>query len=332
MKKFYSFIFLAGISTGLFSQITAGMISQYYFYGNANDMVGTNNGIVRGATLAPDRFGNANAAYCYNGVNNHINLGTSTTLKTTTMSISLWAKINSYSNTAVAYSNQPFITTRSRNTTGNYEAYFMGMYKPTSVLDAATTATSGTQNAILSTVTASIGVWNHLVYMFRSDSTWLYINGVFQQKVYKGFVSGYLAGDSVLLGYVGSGPSTYSRLNGCLDDIRIYNRLLTPTEITTLYTEPNNPAGINSYVNDQNWSVYPIPSNGFLSITISEISNSYHSIRIFNTLGALVYKNEKTITTENKIQLDLSNLQKGIYFIELAGNNNATLVKKICIE
>ena len=114
MKKFYSFIFLLGISTGLFSQIAAGMISQYYFYGNANDMVGTNNGIVRGATLAPDRFGNANAAYCYNGANNHINLSTSTTLKTTTMSISLWAKINSYSNTAVAYSNQPFITTRSR--------------------------------------------------------------------------------------------------------------------------------------------------------------------------------------------------------------------------
>ena len=248
MKTILLLNFLIAGFTSL-SQINNGMISQYYFCGNANDVVGPNNGIVRGANLTTDRFGNSNSAYSFNGVNNLINLGTSNSLKSGTMSISLWAKITSYTNTNNAYSNQPFITTRSRNADFNFEAYFVGMYSPTSKIDAATTSTSGLQNAILSNITASVGVWNHVVYMFRQDSTFLYINGVFQQQVFKNFASGYLIGDSVTLGYVGSGLSTKSFLNGCLDDVRIYNRQLTSSEVNQLYIEPNTKPTINVVTN-----------------------------------------------------------------------------------
>lgn len=321
-------LLLVGMIISSKAQISSGLISQYYFFGNANDMVGTNNGIVRGATLAPDRFGNPNAAYCFNGVNNLINLGTSSSLKTTTMSISLWAKITSYTNTSLAYVNQPFITTRSRNAVGAYEAYFMGIYKPSSVLDAATSSTLGSQSVILSSATANLNVWNHLVYMFKNDSTWLYINGVFQQKAFKGYVSGYLAGDSVLLGYVGSGPSTYSWLNGCLDDIRIYNRMLNQADISTLYTEVNNPLNIGmKNATSFQYELFPNPSNG--KITLKGLSSENYEITVFNAIGEKIVDTDSRSLKQNEI--DLSSNPKGIYFVELRVNDQK-VTKKLILQ
>ncbi len=52
---------------------TNGLIGYWPFTGNANDLSGNgNNGVVNGATLTSDRFGNVNAAYNYNGNNNII--------------------------------------------------------------------------------------------------------------------------------------------------------------------------------------------------------------------------------------------------------------------
>ncbi len=50
--------------------ITDGLVAAYEFNGNANDDSGNgHNGIVNGATLTQDRFGNSNAAYSYYGMN-----------------------------------------------------------------------------------------------------------------------------------------------------------------------------------------------------------------------------------------------------------------------
>lgn len=46
---------------------TNGLVSYYPFNGNANDVVGTNNGTPVGATLTTDRFGNPNSAYAFDG-------------------------------------------------------------------------------------------------------------------------------------------------------------------------------------------------------------------------------------------------------------------------
>ncbi len=88
MKKIFLGITTLFISSFSYAQLGAGLVSQYYFNGNANDMSGNNHGIVRGATLAMDRFGSPNSAYCFNGQNNLINLGTSASLRSGTMSIS----------------------------------------------------------------------------------------------------------------------------------------------------------------------------------------------------------------------------------------------------
>jgi len=47
-------------------------VAYYPFSGNANDAIGTLHGTVNGATLTTDRFGNANSAYSFDGVNDAI--------------------------------------------------------------------------------------------------------------------------------------------------------------------------------------------------------------------------------------------------------------------
>lgn len=54
--------------SGLFD----GLVAYYDMRGDANDIVGGNNGTVTGASLTTDRFGFANSAYSFNGTSNHI--------------------------------------------------------------------------------------------------------------------------------------------------------------------------------------------------------------------------------------------------------------------
>jgi hypothetical protein len=52
------------------------MVAFYPFTGNAADSSGlSNNGVVNGASLSTDRFGNANSAYYFNGLGDYINAG-----------------------------------------------------------------------------------------------------------------------------------------------------------------------------------------------------------------------------------------------------------------
>jgi hypothetical protein len=84
------------ISSSLLAQIpTNGLVGYWPFNGNANDISGNaNNGIVTGATLTNDRFGNPSSAYTFNGTSNFI---TSTFAPFTTppFTISAWVKIDS---------------------------------------------------------------------------------------------------------------------------------------------------------------------------------------------------------------------------------------------
>lgn len=57
---------------------TSGLVGWWPFTGNANDSSGNgNNGTVTGATLTSDRFGNANASYFFDGINDWIQTNTS---------------------------------------------------------------------------------------------------------------------------------------------------------------------------------------------------------------------------------------------------------------
>lgn len=68
--------------------------------------------------------------------------------------------------------------------------------------------------------------------------------------------------------------------------------------------------------------VYPNPVKNILNIESSE----HNFVNIYNSLGSLVY----SAAIENNLSIDFSNYAKGIYFVNLQGNNSIT--KKIVVE
>ncbi|NQV37379.1 MAG: hypothetical protein HQ509_05150, partial [Candidatus Marinimicrobia bacterium] len=74
------FVIQVFIMATIYSQ--SGLIAYYPFNGNASDESGNgNNGTVYGATLTSDRFGNGDSAYSFDGDNDYIEISNSTSLE-----------------------------------------------------------------------------------------------------------------------------------------------------------------------------------------------------------------------------------------------------------
>ena len=85
--------------------ITNGLVAYYPFNGNANDASGNgNHGTVNGASLTPDRFGNANSAYSFNGINNNISFASPPLSQVDDWTMTAWLKPASLNQAGIAVS------------------------------------------------------------------------------------------------------------------------------------------------------------------------------------------------------------------------------------
>lgn len=72
--------------------LTDGLVAYYDFNGDANDIIGGNNGTVTGATLTTDRFGNSNRAYNFSADGDKISCPASNYWITSNFTLSAWIK------------------------------------------------------------------------------------------------------------------------------------------------------------------------------------------------------------------------------------------------
>ncbi len=96
-SRIYNRVLSAGQIQALYS-LDLGQVAYYPFNGNASDVSGHGfNGIVYGATLTTDRFGNQASAYSFNGVNNYIDVGNIETFNfgTGDFTLETWIQMNS---------------------------------------------------------------------------------------------------------------------------------------------------------------------------------------------------------------------------------------------
>jgi Putative Ig domain. len=253
-----------------FAQIPSnGLVAYFPFNGNANDASGNlNNGIVSGASLTTDRFGVANKAYSFNGQNNFISVPNSASLLLPgSFTISLFFK---YSGAGTSGKNYWTILNKNQTGGGNYDPFHIfveaindASMKPGQIGIRFADGIIGHERLFESKSLVNDGSWHHIAFAYDSIA-----------YTYKFYVDNNL--DSTM--NVGSGwhPTTNdapltlgnwsaydSYFNGSLDDIRIYNRALSQSEISFLYTEgatpPNNPPGFISTpdtlaTEDQPWS------------------------------------------------------------------------------
>lgn len=155
--------------------------------------------------------------------------------------------------------------------------------------------------------------WQHYVIAIDNDSMRMYIGGQKQYSMYKGFALNYTS-DLIYIGQ--SGNTTYpGNLNGSVDDIRVYNRVLNDAEVNDLFNEPDPiAAGIIEKSNERKVTIYPNPTQG--SITLSTTCN----ISIMDITGKVVLEQQNTNS------IDLAAQPAGIYFITLT-NHKGELIQ-----
>ena len=213
------------------SEATAGGLVAYYpFNGNANDESGNNHdGTVDGATLTTDRFGNANSAFSFDGVDDYIDIGSISPLDNPVdkqVSISLWARgnINNFTK---------FIEFGTASS-GNGLGVGIGAGSVNSI-DFRARTTDHTFNPSSISITNE-GDWHHYVLTLNDISGTEILKGYIDGDEFISFTAQSNSGSGSSSGYIGKKPSGYY-FNGAIDDIRIYDYALTESEINNLYTE-----------------------------------------------------------------------------------------------
>lgn len=221
---------------------TNGLVGWWPFNGNANDESGNgNNGTVYGATLNNDRFGNANKAYSFDGINDYISVLSSTSLN--------FGAGNSF--TISFYYSPGTVVSRASGYNGVIgKAWATGINPPrgwqigrdnstfrfesrggTDLTNANNNPPCGDNNIYAITALQN----DHYVFVFERvlNEIYLYKNSSLVHITSCSDIFREMDNNSPLLIGVDREGSFFS--SGIMDDIGIWNRALTQQEITDLY-------------------------------------------------------------------------------------------------
>lgn len=237
MKQFILYIAVV-FSFGLVAQVPSyvpqyGLLGYYPFNGNSNDVSAnaanlTNNS----AVLTADRFGTANSAYSFNGVNQYLINSTPnfTFNPASSFTVSFWYNRNVTSVNGVLIMN-------ATNAAGNFIWIFQA---------GATNSQFGTnkqQSAwIWAPTPSTTSIWTHIVCVYNAGAMTLYKNNV--QVATATYTHTNVTSANMPL-YVGRGVGG-DYYNGKMDDIGIWNRALTTCEINDLYNSSNSLSGVSA--------------------------------------------------------------------------------------
>jgi len=201
------------------------LVGHYKLNGDATDSSGKGyHGTVSGATLATDKNGIANNCYSFDGASNYINLNRNLLTYPENFSISLWT-----------YDNQITGDTNNRIFSGGGSGagvHGFNIGKDSGAGTIVFFAFRTTDDALTSiTGTITKEVWTHVVCIKNGTAISMYLNGILVDSdtlpvaTFKD-----VDGANTYLG----GVATANSYNGLIDDVRIYDHILSLKEIKEL--------------------------------------------------------------------------------------------------
>jgi hypothetical protein len=251
MKK-YIFILLIKFIFGipLFSQVNLDslLVAYYPFNGNAMDESGNgNNGTSIGATLVEDRFGNPSSAYNFDGINDLIEFGDVYNNVLIPFAISVW--INK---SQIGPSNQNIIKSDNYNYNGDnrYYGFWLTTVSGNEPIIAISYGDGGfvdpeNRQTKITSIPINLNEWVHVLVNVNGpdENMTIYFNAIEITSYPSGTGGGMV--HSSWTANMGKNTLPDNKeidvyFNGKLDDVRIYNRLLSEDEVNALYQEQLN--------------------------------------------------------------------------------------------
>ena len=199
----------------------AGLVAQYAFDGNANDSAGSNHGTLQGnPQWVIGYYGNALA---FDGTGDWVDCGNDPSLGISgAVSVTAWINIGAAGISHKVGGNQD-------GTNGGYK---MGILNDKIEFEIRTSGNTAILNRDVAGGTIlEAGVWYHVTGIYSQQDGYIrtYVNGLLDRELLTNEVLGASPGTF----YIGCEPydTSAGNFNGVMDDIRIYNRVLSDAEI-----------------------------------------------------------------------------------------------------
>ncbi|MFH2050265.1 MAG: LamG-like jellyroll fold domain-containing protein [bacterium] len=233
-----------------------GLIAYYPFNGNANDESGNgHDGIVNGAELSSDRFGNEEASYFFSG-NDYIVISDSDTLNFNNTTISAWIKLTEdVGNTQWRIVNRQEINNAAA---WGLEIFGLGYSNSTGNTPTCHFGDSNIWHNTLATSHIDVGKWYHLVATNDGLNQKIYIDGTISASEPSLGDVLYNINSPIVIGRTAQLNTFY--FQGYIDEVRIYNRALSASEVQKLFDQ----AGQGSISNGLGMIFNLIPADTFI--------------------------------------------------------------------
>ena len=160
--------------------------------------------------------------------------------------------------------------------------------------------------------------------------------GVYTGTTYIAAVGGYANPVDTSLISSSSNDNTLSFVqdNGCdigSGGFGYWYSISSPLLIRMNLGEPAPPTSIDSEIFNGTLSIYPNPNTGVFNVDLINVMDGKYTISVDNLLGQEVYSETRNVINTSTNIVNLSNLSKGVYMINIE-NNDTSINRKIIIE
>jgi len=240
MKKIFTTVLIlvvvfimAGVSM---AELTDGLLGYYPFNGNANDESGNgNNADINGPTLISDRHGNANSAYHFNGDANQM-------------------EISNLGSPSQATFCGWFRQDDSLSISSIYKIYDTcgadGIQIENGKLAFHLEVGRGNYNVFTTTQSVNDNIWHFFTVTYDGQNIKYFLDSNELHSIENSASIDYDGCGRFYIGTHWSSGYQHENFIGDLDDFRIYNRVLSDTEIQQIYNEGSETCNYTDSDND----------------------------------------------------------------------------------
>ncbi len=282
----FSFSFIGNVSASL----EDGLVAYYPFNGNTLDESGNNNpaGIPSHVISSPDRFGNIDSAYDFEAsADSSIKLPHTLLNGLTKSTVSIWIKpekndeLSIISGANSEKNNEYLIFMR----TGQLELHIKDQVKKSSKV-------------------INDGQWHHIIITLDSSSRMLqsFIDGILEDTAFVPAGAITIDADGLWLGReqdcLAGCFDQAQGYQGSMDELRIYNRILSQTEIQQLYENTNTDNCDSSSISSPSNTVLMLGNNATFALLNNATifgANGNETLQIAGTPNATVDSNIERI-------------------------------------
>jgi hypothetical protein len=318
-------IFVHKFTLVIAPELSNGMVAWYKMNGNANDASGNgNNGIALNITPTTNRTNDANSAYQFQSAGqidvlkvDPINVAGSPT--TTTSTLLAWIKTPpNYSNTTLP---KPIFST----SIDDIEYRSIQLSDLNTISYSYFNPNTSLQVDQTSPVPIQDNTWHHIAVVFKTGIELIfYLDG---NEIGRKSISSFYETENLAATHWNIGHITYAdrntkiySFNGAIDDMRIFRRALSSSEINSIKNQSTTLAK-NELVfakkseNASRISLWPNPNSGVLNVNFADPISDL-KIRLVDISGKEVFSKNYLQLNRQEISIELQNIDNGYYFIQ----------------